>query len=184
MANIQKMKSYLAKYVFPKLYEKGFTGKWPHFRRELGDCVELISFYTNKWGGAFSVYVSAIFPNSENKNYTIHKWMDITEDLLSAGDANRGYRLKGMYDGEFHYRDLYSKLIFGLGMVYLHAPENKSESFVPPKGYKFVRKFDDEAALAVCEEVNKQFEKAYKWLEKFEKKHQKKYNKSKGSTQK
>lgn len=184
MTNIQKMKSYLAKYVFPKLYEKGFTGKWPHFRRELGDCVELISFYTNKWGGAFSVYVSAIFPNSENKNYTIHKWMDITEDLLSAGDANRGYRLKGMYDGEFHYRDLYSKLIFGLGMVYLHAPENKSEPFVPPKGYKFVRKFDDEAALAVCEEVNKQFEKAYKWLDKFEKKHQKKYNKSKGGTQK
>lgn len=184
MTNIQKMKSYLAKYVFPKLYEKGFTGKWPHFRRELSDCVELISFYTNKWGGAFSVYVSAIFPNSENKNYTIHKWMDITEDLLSAGDANRGYRLKGMYDGEFHYRDLYSKLIFGLGMVYLHAPENKSESFVPPKGYKFVRKFDDEAALAVCEEVNKQLEKAYKWLDKFEKKHQKKYNKSKGGTQK
>ena len=184
MTNIQKMKSYLAQYVFPKLYEKDFTGKWPHFRRELGDCVELISFYTNKWGGAFSVYVSAIFPNSENKNYTIHKWMDITEDLLSAGDANRGYRLKGMYDGEFHYRDLYSKLIFGLGMVYLHAPENKSESFVPPKGYKFVRKFDDEAALAVCEEVNKQFEKAYKWLDKFEKKHQKKYNKSKGGTQK
>ena len=183
MTNIQKMKSYLAKYVFPKLYEKGFTGKWPHFRRELGDCVELISFYTNKWGGAFSVYVSAIFPNSENKNYTIHKWMDITEDWLSAGDVNRDYRLKGMYDGEFHYRDLYSKLIFGLGMVYLHAPENKSESFVPPKGYKFVRKFDDEAALAVCEEVNKQFEKAYKWLDKFEKKHQKKYNKSKGGTQ-
>lgn len=184
MTNIEKMKSYLRQYVFPQLYEKGFTGKWPHFRRELGDCVELISFYTNKWGGSFSVYVSAIFPNSENKNYTIHKWMDITEDQLSAGDTYRNYRLRGMYDREFHYRDLYRKLIMGIGMVYLHATEKKGESFVPQKGYKLVRKFDDEAALAVCEEVNRQFEKAFKWLCKFEKKHQKKYDKSKGGTQK
>ena len=50
MTNNEIMKSYLRKYVFPGLYEKGFTGKWPHFRRELDDCIELITFQINGAG--------------------------------------------------------------------------------------------------------------------------------------
>lgn len=183
MTNIQKMKSYLAKYVFPKLYEKGFTGKWPHFCRELDDCIELVSFTTNKWGGSFIVEVSAVFPNCENKNY--RPWEGLTTDQLNVWNTNNRHCLKGRkYDGWFHYRDLYRKFYIGVGIIYHHATEKQGETFVPPKGYKLVRKFDDEVALEICNEINRQFPKAFKWLDKFEKKHQKKYNKSKGGTQK
>jgi hypothetical protein len=182
MTNIEKMKSYLREYVFPQLYEKGFTGKWPHFRRERDDCIELISLETRKWGGAFYVHVSAIFPNSENKNYTVYEWMDITEDQIAAWDTNLGYSLKGMYEEAFFYHDLYSEYIIGIGKIYHTVSEKKASEFVPPKRYKLVKKFNDEAALEICNEVNKQMAKAFKWLCKFEKKHQKKYDKSKGGT--
>ena len=183
MTNIEKMKSNLRQYVFPQLYEKGFSGKWPHFRRELDDCIELISLDTRKWGGAFYVHVSAIFPNSENKNYTVYEWMDRTEDQIAAWDTNVWYSLKGMYEKAFFYHDLYSEYIIGIGKIYHTVSEKKASEFVLPRRYKLVKKFNDETALEICEEVNRQMEKAYKWLDKFEKKHQKKYNKSKGGTQ-
>lgn len=169
MTNIEIMKSYLRKHVFSLLYEKGYTGKWPHFRRELDDCLELISFSTNKWGGSFTVEVSAIFPNSENKNY-YSCWNELPEDQLVVWYTEKRYRLKGMYDGWFYYRDLYRRFLIGLGIIYIPATEKKGEEFVPPKGYKLVRRFNEETALLICDEVNKQLTKAFKWLEKFEKK--------------
>ena len=181
MTNVEKMKSYLRKYVFPQLYEKGFTGKWPHFRRELDDCIELVSFDTNKWGGSFTVEVSAVFPNSDNKNFARPTDEFPEEELIWC--TNRRYRLKGMYDGWFYYRDIYAKYVIGFGKSYYAVPENQAADFVPTKGYKLVRKFDDETALWVCDEVNRQMENAYKWLANFEKKNLKNKNKSKGGTQ-
>ena len=71
MNNNAKMKYYLSKNVFPLLFEKGFLGKYPHFSRVCDNCVELLSIQTNKWGGSFTIEVSAVFPESENKNYTL-----------------------------------------------------------------------------------------------------------------
>lgn len=171
MTNNEIMKSYLRKYVFPQLYEKGFTGKWPHFRRELDDCIELIVFETNKWGGSFRVEVSAVFPKCEKKNYWT--WDGLTEDQLNVWNTDERYCLKGMYDGWFYYHDLYSEYIIGLGKIYHTVSEKKAPEFVPPKRYKLVKKFNDETALEICNEVNKQFAKAFKWLYRFEKKRRK-----------
>lgn len=168
MTNNEIMKSYLKKIVFAPLLDQGFTGKYPHFRREKDDCIELISVQTNKWGGSFTIEVSAVFPNSVNKNYA--KWEGLTDDMLTVWNTNLRYRLDGMYDGWFYYRDVYSKYVFGFGKNYIQASEKQAADFVPPKGYKLVQKFNEETAIEICNEVNKQFAKAFKWLAKFEKK--------------
>ena len=69
MTNNQIMKKYLRANVIEPLFIQGFTGKYPHFRREKENCIELISFQTNNYGGSFTVEVSAVFPDRENKNF-------------------------------------------------------------------------------------------------------------------
>ena len=69
MTNRQIMLKALNRKVIPILLEQGFTGKHPHYRREKDDCIEFISFDTNKWGGSFTIEVSAIFPDSKFTNY-------------------------------------------------------------------------------------------------------------------
>ena len=130
MTNRQIMLKALNKKVLPPLLEQGFTGKHPHYRREKDDCIELISFDTNKWGGSFNIEVSAIFPNSEFTNCLSDT---IAEDVW---DTSNRYRLDGMPDGWFYYND-----------------DN----------------FNLEIAEKICDEINKQFKKAFIWLEEFEK---------------
>ena len=65
MTNIQIMKKALHVSVIKELCDKGFTGKWPHFRREHEGYIELLSFQINKWGGSFTVELSAVFPLSK-----------------------------------------------------------------------------------------------------------------------
>ena len=78
-----------------------------------------------------------------------------------------------MYDGWFYYRDLYSKYIFGFGKDYIDISENTPPESAPA-GYKLVQKFDENTANQICQEVNKQLTKAFKWLQKFEKTNQNK----------
>ena len=87
---------------------------------------------------------------------------------LTVWDTNERYRLKGMYDGWFFYRDLYSKYILGFGKDYIDMSENTADPTVP-KGYKLVQRFNEDTAERICKEVNKQLIKAFKWLHKFEK---------------
>lgn len=165
MTNLQIMKKYLQINVIQPLLAQGFTGKYPHLRREKENCIELIAFQTNKHGGSFTVEVSAIFPEKENGNFVLGEGM--TLDDVNVWCTNNRYRLKGMYDRWFYYRDLYSKYIFGFGKVYLDISENNNSPSVP-KGYKLVQKFNENTAEQICSEVNKQLIKAFKWLQKFE----------------
>lgn len=167
MANNEIMKSHLKKTVIAPLLENGFTGKYPHFRRECHNCIELISFQTNKHGGSFTVEVSAVFLNGKNKNYA--SWDGLPEEQLTVWNTYQRYRLKGMYDGWFYYRDLYAKRVFGFGKNYIDVSENKAGIFVPPAGYKLVQTFNDKTAAEICDEVNFQLEKAFKWLARFKK---------------
>ncbi len=166
MTNNQIMKKHLQANVINPLLSQGFTGKYPHFRREKENCIELISFQTNNYGGSFTVEVSAAFPDGENKNFVF--WDGLTTDDLTVWHTDKRYRLKGMYGGGFYYRDVYSKYVFGLGRDYLDVSENDNHPSVP-KGYKFVQKFNENTADRICKEVNKQLIKAFKWLHKFEK---------------
>ena len=130
MTNRQIMLKVLNKNVIPSLLEQGFTGKHPHYRREKDNCIEFISFDTNKWGGSFTIEVSAIFPDS--------KFTNCLDDTLAEdvwGTSNR-YRLDGLLDGWFYYDD---------------------------------KDFTLETAEKICDEINKQFDKAFIWLEEFEK---------------
>ena len=169
MSNIQLMKKALNKNVIAPLLEQGFTGKWPNFRKVYHHHIELLTFQTNKYGGSFTVELSAIFPNANNKNYTNFDDKPLSE--LNVWDTNVRYRLKGMYDGWFYYRDLYKKYIFGFGVAYFDVNETKANEFIMPKGYKLVQKFDTKTAENICFIVNKQLKKGFKWLNHFVKKH-------------
>lgn len=164
MTNNQIMKKHLEHNVIGPLLAQGFTGKYPHFRRVKEDCIELISFQTNKHGGSFTVEVSAVFPDKENKNYISDNNLSVNE--LTVWDTNERYRLKGMYDVWFYYRDLYSKYILGYGKDYIDMSENTADPTVP-KGYKLVQRFNEDTAKQICKEVNEQLIKAFKWLQKF-----------------
>ncbi len=166
MTNNQIMKKYLRTNVIEQLFIQGFTGKYPHFRREKENCIELISFQTNNYGSSFTVEVSAVFPDRENKNFVF--WDGLTVDDLTVWNTDKRYRLKGMYNGWFYYRDLYRKYIFGFGKDYIDVNENYS-STVAPKGYKLVQRFDEHTAGQICDEINKQLVKAFRWLARFEK---------------
>ncbi len=166
MTNLQIMKKHLEASIIQPLLSQGFTGKYPHFRREKENCIELIAFQTNKYGGSFTVEVSAIFPDKEKKNFVLDNGM--TVDDVNVWYTNNRYRLKGMYDGWFYYRDLYSKHIFGFRKDYVDVSEN-NYNFAVPKGYKLVQQFNDDTAKQICKKVNKQLIKAFKWLHTFEK---------------
>lgn len=166
MSNRNTMLSALKEHTFPLLKEQGFIGKYPNFRRKLDNCIELISFQTNKWGGSFTIEVSAVFPGSANPNYTLYE--GVTEDTFGAEATNKRYRLPGMYDGWFYYRDTYRKRTLFFGSIYYDVPEKEATYFVPTKGYKLVAKFDENTAAQICVEINKQLEAAYKWLKDFE----------------
>ena len=167
MTNRQIMLNALKKHTFPILLELGFTGKYPNFRRNLDNCIELISFQTNKWGGSFTIEVSAIFPNDKNKNYELYE--GVTEATFGVEATNYRYRLPGMFDGWFYYRDVYCKRTLFFGKIYYDAPETETAAFAPTKGYKLVQKFDETTAVQICTEINKQINMAYNWLEKFKK---------------
>ncbi len=162
------MKKYILSNVVPALLENDFTGKYPHYRRIDGDCIELITFQTNKWGESFTVEVSTIFPHAKDSNCALEI---IEAEKVTAWDTNNRYRLKGMYDGWFYYQDLYAKRIIGFGKDYLAVSEKQKEGFAVPKGYKLVQEFNEETAKNICNEVNLQLKKAYKWLKKNKKAH-------------
>ena len=166
MTNREIMITALEKHTFPALAEQGFVGKYPNYRRKLDNCMELISFQSNKHGGSFTIEVSAVFPNSEDKNYALYD--GVTEETFGVEATNKRYRLPGMFDGWFYYRDVYRKRTLFFGAMYYDVPESESVSFIPPKGYQLVQKFDDDAAIQICKEINLQLDKAYQWLVKFE----------------
>lgn len=171
MGNRQIMLSALKKHTFPALAALGFTGKYPNFRRKLDHCIELISFQTNKWGGSFTVEVSAVFPDSEDKNYTLYE--GVTEETFGVEATTKRHRLPGMFDGWFYYWDVYRKRTLFFGSVYYDVPEKDATHFVPPRGYKPVQIFSEDTAAAICKEINRQLEDAYQWLHDFERRHNK-----------
>ena len=169
MKNRDIMLATLKEHVLPGLSERGFAGKYPHYRRVNGNCIELISFLTNKYGGAFTVEASVAFPNNTYKNYKLYE--NMTEATLNVTATNSRYRLPGMQDGWFYYFDIYRKRTLLFGNVYHAVSEKQSEAFEPTKGYKLYQKFNEQTALHICDEVNLQLKKAFLWMEKFKAKH-------------
>lgn len=172
MTNREIMLKTLNSTVIKDLKSQGFTGKYPDFKKITTDCIELISFQTNKYGGSFTVEVSVVFPNSKVTNLT-NLNATVNDQKIDVSCTNQRYRLKGMFDGWFYYRDVY-ELPNG---SYRDIPENESATFSPAAKLKLLQKFDEKTANDICDEINLQLKDAFKWLSKFKQKNSKK-NKS------
>ena len=165
MSNLNIMKQALNRAVIGPLREQGFVGAWPHFKRLHADHIELLTFQTNRYGGSFTVEMSAVFPFAANKNYTERDGFSL--DNIHVWDTNERYRLKGMYHGWFHYQDLYRKYIVFLGTDYVHIGEKEADAYVPPKGYRLVQEFNSETAEKICHCVNQQLKQGFSWMDRF-----------------
>ena len=169
MTNREIMLKTLNNTVIKSLKTQGFIGKYPDFKKITPDCIELISFQTNKYGGSFTVEVSAVFPNSKITNLT-NLNATVNDQKINVSCTNQRYRLKGMFDGWFYYRDVY-KLPNG---SYRDVSEKEAENFSPSANLKLLQKFDEKTARYICDEINLQLKDAFKWLCKFEQKNSKK----------
>lgn len=169
MTNREIMIGAFEKHIIPKLKDHGFSGKYPEFRRSNVNCIEFIAFQTNKYGGAFTIEVSAAFPNIINKNYQLYG--NMTEQNLRIDATNKRYRLPGMFDGWFYYSDVYRKRTLFFGNVY-YAPHGKEDiEELIRKGYRPVQIFDSHTADEICKEITRQLEDAYRWLGQFKSRH-------------
>lgn len=169
MTNRDIMLKLLKNTVIKELKKQGFTGKYPHFKKKKEACIELISFFTNKYGGSFTVELSAVFPDSKVTNLSDLN-AKVDENNVEVADTNQRYRLKGMFDGWFYYRDVY-RLPTG---YYEDIPESKTESFVQTENWELVQGFDEKTAEEICEEISLQLDDAFEWLFDFERKSLKK----------
>lgn len=165
MSQSQKMKSALNKLVIPNLLDRGFEGKYPHYKKIYDDRIELLTFQTNKWGNSFTVEVSTVFLPSSKRNNNFCDSKNKDYDNATVWDTNYRYRLKGMFDGWFYYSDVYEDCLFS--NTYNGVSETKAKTYVPQWYEKLVQKADDEIYAKVCAEVNKQMENAYKWWDLF-----------------
>lgn len=168
MSQSQKMRKALEEYVIPDLLSKGFVGKYPHYKKIYDDRIELLAFFVNKWGNSFNIEISTIFlpPRKRDSNFASVDFVRLED--ATVFDTNLRYRLKGTYDGWFYYTDLYRKR--SLMMTFYNAvSETKAKEYIPKANEKLVQKADDGIYYKVCESVNKQMKKAYKWWDAFNK---------------
>lgn len=169
MTNREIMLTALKKSIIKDLKSQGFSGTYPHFKRILSDCIELIDFQTNKYGGSFTIEVSAVFPNSKVTNLSD---LSATVDSynVDVSCTNQRYRLDGMFDGWFYYSDVY---ILPQGF-YRDVSEKEADSFSPPEDWNLLQAFDEKTADEICEEISIQLDDAFEWLLKLEQKNRKK----------
>ncbi len=168
MSQSQKMRNSLSKYVIPNLTAKGFVGKYPHYKKIYDDRIELLVFETNKWGNSFTVEISTVFLCERKRDNNFCSGDFETIENATVWDTNLRYRLKGMYDGWFYYTDLYIQKSNSM-TFYNAVSEDKAKNYNPAKNEVLVQKADDDIYRKVCEEVNNQMTKAFKWWDAFNK---------------
>ncbi|MCM1368084.1 MAG: DUF4304 domain-containing protein [Roseburia sp.] len=163
MSQSEKMNKALLTYVIPRLEENGFIGEYPNYRRAYEDRVEIISFHPWKYGNAFYVDISTAYLRDSNNN--LHNFTDRDINTVTTSDCNKIYRLKGNFDRKFFYTDVY----LCPGAIFLGVSEKKAETY--KRGFFDIRvqKSSPEIYIKVCDKINKQIKKAYKWWNKMSK---------------
>lgn len=168
MSQSQKMRKALSRYVIPNLTARGFIGKYPHYKKIYDNRIELLVFDTNKWGNSFTVGISTVFlPESKRNSNCYTTSFEKLEDATVWSTIDR-YCLRGMYDGWFYYTDVYKQKI-GSVTIYNAISETKAKDYIPAKNEKLIQKADEEIYHKVCEQVNQQLPKAFKWWDAFNK---------------
>ena len=165
MSQSQQMKQALIASVVPNLTQQGFCGVYPHFRRVHADRIDIVSFASYKYGNAFYVDISTAYLREKNSN--ISKHFDGNFDTITTSDCIKTFRLKGNFDDKFFYTDVYFCLL--TGAYYIGVGENNT-SFKPRFLDIRVQKAKSDIYRKVCDKVNIQMKKAYKWFDKMSKK--------------
>lgn len=171
MTQRQKMLKALNENVIPRLCQKGFSGSFPHYRRAFDNRIELLAFITEKYGGAFNIEVSTVFPSCDKElsNYFTQDFEKM--DIINVFSTNNRFRLKGKINGWFYYSDVYvSRVRMGILRsfdFYESVGEKKSKTYVPQSNQKLIQKMDESMYLKICDLVNIQMIDAYKWWDKF-----------------
>ena len=165
MSQSQKMKQALLANVVPNLMHHGFCGEYPHFRRVHSDRIDIVSFAPYKYGNAFYVDASTVYLR-DTKNNTSNRF-DGNFDTVTTSDCIKIFRLKGNFDDKFFYTDVYFCLL--TGAYYIGVSEN-NKNFKPRFLDIRVQKANCDIYTKVCDKVNKQMVKAYKWFDKMGKK--------------
>ncbi len=171
MTQRQKMLKSLSEQVIPLLIKNSFYGKFPHYYRKADNRIEMLVFMTYKYGGAFNIEISTIFPGCEKElsNYYTQEFQ--TLDDVTVYSTNKRYRLEGMFDGWFYYTDVYKSkeplTIFKTFDYYESVGEQKSKNFIPNEKQVLVQKADDYLYSKISSEVNRQMESAYNWWNKY-----------------
>ena len=167
----KKMQAALNERVIPLLLQQGFSGEYPHFRREVGDRTELLGFLDHKYGVGFNVEISVIFPQrpKEQSNYYTHDFE--SPEKATVFSTRKRYRLPGLFDGWFYYTDVYktTKQLLKTHTLESYEPvgEQRSKGFIPGRNQVLVQKADDALYARVADEVNRQLRDAYAWWEKY-----------------
>ncbi|MDI1256286.1 MAG: hypothetical protein PSV16_09295 [Flavobacterium sp.] len=115
-ADRKKMIRSLNKYVLPKLHDINFTGTFPHFRRDMADRINFISFHFDTQGGGFVIDVA---------NCNINGFMTASEQIIPLDKLTAHYfvdkfRIKAKMNGKNGRDDWfrYDRLcFFGLGDI-------------------------------------------------------------------
>ena len=171
MTQAKRMQEALMERVIPLLIEQGFTGEYPHFRREQGDRIELLGFLDHKYGVGFNVEISVVFPQraKEQTNCSTHAF-EAPEKATVFSTVKR-YRLPGTFDGWFYYTDVYktTKQVSQKHTLESYEPvsEQRAKSFIPGMNQTQVQAADDGLYARIADEVNSQLEEAYEWGKKY-----------------
>ncbi len=172
MTQSKKMLESLMERVIPPLTEQGFVGEYPHYRRDLGDRIELLGFLDHKYGVGFNVEISVIFPKrpKDQSNYIMHDFE--SPEKATVFSTRKRYRLPGLFDGWFYFTDVYktTKQVSKTHTLESYEPisEQRSKSFIPGVNQTQVQAADDGLYSLVADEVNRQLEDAHVWWKKYD----------------
>ncbi|MCM3666268.1 DUF4304 domain-containing protein [Mesobacillus subterraneus] len=82
------MDTALKKIVIPILWDQGFKGSFPHFRKN-NDYIDLVTFQFNKWGGSFIVELAVSPLEGITEPWGEH----ISPNKITAHHINKRHRL-------------------------------------------------------------------------------------------
>ena len=170
MTQVQKINDALKEKVIAALLDDGFAGKFPHYKKMCGNHIKFISFDKDKYGNAFRVMASIAFPSEEpeytNINYRLIEFdgkSDLTADELDIGYCLKHYFLRGNLGDDFCYSDVWWDLSIGMAN---RVSEKRAKDY-KKKWYEIkLQSAGDEINEKICDKINKQIPKIYKWWDK------------------
>jgi hypothetical protein len=88
MADRKEMIAALKSALVPKLKLDGFSGSFPHFRRETPESFDLVTFQFDRQGGGFVIEIARCLPIGIDRSPTIY----IEATKARAWDRHPNYR--------------------------------------------------------------------------------------------